>query len=71
MFYTGVCFVVAMHACVFVCVCFGVVAVVVVVVSVIVNRPVLPPWAVSGHSRNSLYRYYSVASLLLLICRLI
>ena len=51
-----------MHACLYVC-----------VVSVIVKCPVLPPCAVDGHSRNSLYYYLSrllryISSLFLFSC---
>ena len=44
--------------CVCVCVCVCGVCVCVCVVSVIVKRPVLPPCAVDGRSRNPLYYYY-------------
>ena len=45
--------------CVCVCVCVSVcVCVCVCVVSATVKRPVLPPCAVDGHSRNPLYYYY-------------
>ena len=42
----------------FVCVC---VCLSVCVVSVIVNRPVLPPCPVDRRSRNPLYYYYNIA----------
>ena len=52
-----VCVCVCLHVCVCVLACVHV-CVCVCVVSVIVKRPVLPPCAVDGRSRNPLYYYY-------------
>ena len=61
--YLYVCVCVCICVCVCVCVCACVRACVCVVVRVIVKRPVLPPYAVDGRSRNPLY-YCSSSSVL-------